>query len=184
MTNATPSRLPSNFTNLDEVVQRLDLLQREGYTMVGNWNLAQVAEHLRDWFSFMISGYPSAPFPVSYMLWGMRVSIGRSMLRKILQSGNMATGGPTMKQTVHAAAGIDDVTSVLRLKEMIERFKMHRGDYCPSPMFGDLSAAEGLSLQLIHCSHHLSFLVPKDSEPIGNDFSCFQTLSHSMPTNT
>ena len=184
MTNATPSRFPSNFTNLDEVIQRLELLQREGYTSVGNWNLAQVSEHLRDWFSFMIEGYPSAPFPVNWMLWGMKNTVGKSMLRKILRSGSMASGGPTMKQTVHAAGGIDDATSVLRLKEMIERFRSHRDPYFPSPMFGDLSAAEGLSLQLIHCAHHLSFLVPKNSKPIGDDPGCFKSLSHSVPSHT
>ena len=166
MTNATQPFFPSKFTNLDEVVQRLELLQREGYTSAGNWNLAQVSEHLRDWFSFMISGYPSNPFPVNWMLWGMKVTVGKSMLQKILRTGMMASGGPTIKQTVHSAEGLDDDQSVQRLREMIERFQLHSEAYFPSPIFGKLSADEGLRLQLIHCDHHLSFLVPRNSKEI------------------
>jgi hypothetical protein len=160
MSKAIPTQFPLSFSNLDEVVQRLDLLREVGYTSIGNWNLAQGCEHLRDWFSFMIDGYPAAPVPLSWVFWGMRVTIGKSMLRKILKTKTMASGGPTMKQTVHAATNIDDETSVQRLKEMIERFKSHHGPFCPSPLYGKLSAEDGLALQLIHCTHHLRFLTP------------------------
>lgn len=154
-------RMPLSFSSLDEVQQRLDLLNQNGYDKAGNWNLAQVCEHLRDWFLYMIEGYPEAPIPIRWMLWAMRVTVGRSMLEKILRTGKMSSGGPTMKQTVHSADEFDDASAVHRLKEVIARFQDHRGPFCRSPLFGQLSGEEGLNLQLIHCAHHLSFLIPK-----------------------
>ncbi len=150
-----------SFSSLEEVQQQLDLLRQNGYDQAGNWNLAQVCEHLRDWFLYMLDGYPTAPIPISWMLWAMRVTVGRSMLAKILRSGKMATGGPTMKQTVHSAQEFDNADAVRRLKEVIVRFQSHQGPCCTSPLFGEFSAEEGLKLQLIHCAHHLSFLIPK-----------------------
>lgn len=161
MGKKTTNRILLSFSSLDEVQQRLDLLSQNGYTSAGNWNLAQVCEHLRDWFLYMMDGYPPAPIPISWMLWSMRITVGRSMLANILRSGKMPSGGPTMKQTVHSTEEFDDADSVRRLKEVLARFQSHQGPYCASPLFGEFSAEEGLKLQLIHCAHHLSFLNPK-----------------------
>jgi len=146
---------------LDEVVQRLDLLHKNGYTRLGKWNLAQVCEHLRDWILFMLDGYPKTPLWMSPMVWAIRVTVGKSILRKIIRSGKMSEGGPTMSQTVHPAQGLDDADSLKRFKETIARFKLHAGGYHPSPLFARLSAEEGLALQLVHCAHHIGFLAPK-----------------------
>ena len=162
--NSTPSptvRVETRFSSLDEVVQRLELLHRNGYTSIGKWNLAQVCEHLRDWMLFMLDGYPKPPVWMSPMIWAMRVSVGKSMLRKIIRTGKMSAGGPTMSQTVHPPQGLDDAQSVMRLKEAIARFKVHSGAFHPSPLFGPLSTETGLALQLVHCAHHLGFLSPK-----------------------
>ncbi len=148
------------FSSLEEVIQRLERLHRDGYRSLGKWNLAQVCEHLSDWMVFMIDGYPKAPLPVNLMMWGMRVSVGKSLLRKILTTGKMAAGGPTMQQTVHAADGLKDEASLQRLKETAQRLASYRGTYAASPLFGPLSAEDGLKLQLVHCAHHLRFLEP------------------------
>ncbi len=89
----------------------------------------------------------------------MKLTVGKSILRKLIASGQMPTGGPTTPQSVHVARGLDDNTSVQRLKAAIQRFEQHRGELCPSPVFGLLSRETGLQLQLVHCAHHLSFLV-------------------------
>lgn len=159
MNNTPTSRLC--FSSLDDVSERLDLLLRTGYTKTGHWNLAQVCEHLSDWFQYMIDGYPEFKFPMSWVAWSVRVAFGRSMLRKILSSNSMKRSGATLPETVYEAAGLSDVHSVNRLKEMIQRFRQHRGSYHDSPLFGRLTAQEGMQLQLIHCAHHLSFLVPR-----------------------
>ncbi len=158
-TSASP-RTELKFATLAEVIERLEALQRNGYTSLGKWNLAQVCEHLSDWACYMLDGYPKVPFPISLMLWGMKITTGRSMLRKIINTGKMAAGGPTIGQTVHPAAGLDDARSLQRFKETAERFEAHLGAFHPSPLFGELSAKDGLALHLVHCAHHVSFLAP------------------------
>ncbi len=148
------------YSSLDDVIERLEKLHRDGYRSLGKWNLAQTCEHLSDWMGYMLDGYPSAPFPIRMMLWGMRVTMGKSMLRKILATGKMSAGGPTMRQTVHVAEGLEDEMSLQRFRETVKRFQSHGDAYCASPLFGEFSAEQGVALQLVHCSHHLSFLEP------------------------
>lgn len=164
MSSTAPPVAQSEFSSLDEVVDQVEKLHRDGYRSWGKWNLAQTCEHLSDWMGYMIDGYPTAPLPVRVMLGALRVTIGRSMLRKILATGKMSAGGPTMPQTVHAADGLDDEASLQRFKEMVKRFQSHTGDYCTSPLFGKLSAEQGLALQLVHCTHHLNFLLLKEQQ--------------------
>ena len=154
----------NHFSSLDEVVDRLEQLHRDGYRSLGKWNLAQTCEHLSDWMGYMIDGYPRAPLPISVMLWAMRVTMGKSMLRKILTTGKMTAGGPTMPQTVHAADGLDDETSLQRFSETVKRFQSHTGAYCDSPLFGSFSAEQGRALQIVHCTHHLNFLEIKEQQ--------------------
>jgi Protein of unknown function (DUF1569) len=159
----TSTREPLQFKTLEQVVERLEQLHRDGYRKLGNWNLAQTCEHLDDWMRYPINGYPKASLPIRMMLWAMRVSVGRSMLRKIITSGKMPRGGPTLKQTVYSSSGLQDATSMQKFSDTIRRFSNHRGPFHASPVFGPLSAEDSLKLQLVHCSHHLSFLVPESA---------------------
>ncbi len=158
MSNTSTTRQRLEFPDLDAAVQHAEHLHREGYTKLGNWSLAQICEHLSDWLEYMIDGYPPAPLPIRAMLWGMRATLGKSMLRKILATGQMRPGGPTMKQTVHPQEDLNETTSLKRFHDTVERFKAHDGGYHASPIFGPLSAEEGVKLQLVHCAHHLSYL--------------------------
>ena len=86
------------FDSLDAVGGELDALLN-GYTSVGSWNLGQVCGHLEQWMSFPMDGFPSAPFPISTMLWLMKTTIGKAQLKKVLSDGFKA-GMPTMPKTV------------------------------------------------------------------------------------
>lgn len=163
MASKAGARPPLKLASLDEAVTRLEHLHRGGYRSLGRWNLAQTCEHLSDWMEFMISGYPPAPWPMRVMMWGMRRTLGPAMLRKILATGSMSRGGPTLKQTVHPAAGLEESTSLKRFRETVARFKACEGQYHASPIFGPLSAEDGWQLQLVHCAHHISLLVPLES---------------------
>ena len=55
------------------------------------------------------------------------------------------------------------VDDFAKLKEVAERFKAHAGPIHPSPLFGAMTKDEALQLQLTHCAHHLSFLIPHSS---------------------
>jgi hypothetical protein len=89
----------------------------------------------------------------------VRAAVGRRMLNKTLRDG-MSAGQPTSPQSV-AKAGGDSAAALGRFRAAAERFAAHGGDYLPSPLFGPLTRDEALQVQLAHCAHHMSFLVPK-----------------------
>ncbi|MBM3980045.1 MAG: DUF1569 domain-containing protein [Planctomycetes bacterium] len=149
------------FASLDDVVRDAENLQAKGYDRAGNWDLAQVCAHLAEWLSFPVVGFPKVPLVIRPMLWLARITVGRSMREKVLSRGFDA-GGRTVPQTVFPAGG-DPAAAVARLKDVAERFKAHTGAIHPSPLFGKMTKDEALRLQLKHCEHHLSFLIPKQS---------------------
>jgi hypothetical protein len=149
------------FRDLDEVIADAERLQAQGYEKAGNWDLAQVCGHLSEWMRYPVDGYPRAGCFIGTVLWLMKVTVGKKIFRKVLATGTMRSGGPTMKETVPEPGG-DTSAAVNRLKETVQRFKAHAGEYQPSPLFGRLTRDEALKLQLVHCAHHLNFLIPKN----------------------
>ena len=160
MQQESPACRELAFRDLDDAIQDARSLHCSGYLQVGRWDLAQVCGHLADWMRFPLDGFPKPPLPIGLMLWSMRHTVGRRLLRKILQSGSMSTGGPTMLETVPPPGG-DEAAAVERFEHVVARFRAHEGPFHPSPLFGDMDRDSLTRLQLTHCSHHLSFLVPK-----------------------
>lgn len=157
-----PVRRTLEFRDLDHAVRDAESLLTGGYRPAGNWNLAQVCRHLSDWMSYPLDGYPRPPAPLRLMFWAMRRTIGPRALRKTLETKSMRAGTPTLRQTVPPPSG-DDAAAVERFRQTVERFKMHSGPFHPSPFFGELDRDSATRLQLVHCAHHLSFLVPKNA---------------------
>jgi hypothetical protein len=149
-----------SFATLHDVLVEVEQLRAKGYDRAGKWDLSQVCFHLAEWMRFPIEGYPSTPAPIRLMLWMMRITIGKRILRTILAEGGMRSGGQTMPQSV-SQPDADPTRAIALLRTSVERFQKHAGPLHPSPLFGTMSKDEGTKLQLIHCAHHLSFLVPK-----------------------
>jgi hypothetical protein len=158
----TTQRRALKFDTLDEVIRDVEMLHSKGYNRLGNWDLAQISLHLADWLRYPVEGYPKMPLFLRPIMWTMKVTMGKGMLRKILKSGKMSEKGQTMPQTVHAS-GEDPTQAMEKLKTAIESWKKHSGEYHPSPLFGKWDRETATKLQLIHCAHHLSFLVPKSN---------------------
>jgi hypothetical protein len=156
---ARPARRPLTFHDLDDVLRDVDALAAGGYDRAGNWDLAQACRHLAEWMRFAVDGYPRSPLPVRLIFAALRPTIGRSVLRKTLDTGSMGAGSPTLRETVPAPAA-DPMPAVAELRRTIERFRDHRGEYHASPLFGALTRDQMTQLHLVHCAHHLSFLVP------------------------
>jgi Protein of unknown function (DUF1569) len=155
-----PRRRTPEFRELDDVMRDVDALASGGYDRVGNWDLSQICGHIAQWMSYSVKGYPRGPAPIRLMMALLRVTIGKSLLRKTLSSGFMDAGAPTLKQTIPAATS-DPTPAINELRRVIEDFKSHKGDYQVSPFFGPMTREQMTRLQLIHCAHHLSFLKPK-----------------------
>jgi hypothetical protein len=158
--NTTPPRRQLVFNDLDAVVRDAERLQVGGYEKVGNWDLAQVCNHLADWMGFPIDGFPNPPAPIRAVLWVVKKTVGRKKLLGYLKEKSFPAGKPTMPQTVHPAGG-DVRAAVERLRQSVGRLKTYTGPIVPSPLFGPMTKDEAVGMQLVHAAHHLSFLIPK-----------------------
>jgi hypothetical protein len=155
-----PTRRDLTFAVLDDIVKDAENLLAKGYERAGNWDLAQCCGHLAEWMRFPLDGYPKAPLPLRPVVWLVRVTLGKGMLRKILTTGTFSPGGQTLKETVPTPGG-DESAAVAKLRDVVERFKNHDGPFHPSPLFGQMTRDEWVKLNLAHTAHHLSFLVPR-----------------------
>jgi hypothetical protein len=151
-----------SFQNLDELIQDVQTLHAAGYTSVGNWDLSQACGHLNEWMRYPMDGFPQAPWPMRLLMATLRNTIAPRMMRKVLAESAMKPGNPTIPSTVPAKGG-DEANAVDKLCETARRLADHPGPFHASPMFGDLDRESLVKLQLIHCAHHLSFLVPNPS---------------------
>lgn len=155
MTSPRTERRKLSFQNFEEVRSDVELLQH-GYHQTGNWNLSQICDHLRivmnSSMNEMDIGIPK------FVRWFIK----QLVLKKILQSKKMATGIKLKKDWNLTPPKLekDDPKFVHDFLACLAAFQHHPEEYCPHVAFGTLSRTEWQQLQLIHCSHHLSFLVP------------------------
>jgi len=159
MTKPT-TRRPLKFSNLNEMLTDVHRLQAQGYRAVGKWDLAQVCNHLADWMTYPVTGFPKPNLPIRILLWVLKQTMGKRILTQILAEGSMRAGGQTMPETIHPP-GQDVSAAVQRLEQAVERFQKHPGDYHPSPIFGAMDRETCTQLQQVHCAHHLNFLIPQ-----------------------
>jgi hypothetical protein len=155
------SRRVLRFDSLEDAVKDADYLLVAGYRQLGKWSLGQSLTHLTQWLTFPVDGFPDQPLLARGVLWIARHTVGKRLLNKILRTGEMELGSPTMPITV-PKPGIDDREAFQGFVRAVNRFVEHQGDYFPSPLFGSLTHEQANQLQCIHCQHHLSFLIPAD----------------------
>jgi hypothetical protein len=147
-----PRRL--EFTDFSQAFADIDRLHREGYTQLGQWDLAQACDHLGYFVEGSLDG-PNYKVP-----WLFKVLFGRLVIRRILKQRSMKAGIPTPQKPSPEPGG-DETAAIGRYKELIRRLQSHEGELHASPFFGYLSPQEWHDLHLIHCAHHLGFLIPK-----------------------
>jgi hypothetical protein len=148
------------FGSFHEVVADVESLRAKGYSKAGNWELAQVCRHIAAWMRFAIDGYPTTGCVMGQIMWLMRHTMGRRILRSILREGRMRERIPTVPATVPPPGG-DESSAVAELKDAVDRFGKHVGEYHPSSFFGRWTREECLKLNLVHAAHHSSYLIPK-----------------------
>ncbi len=140
--------------NCDEVLTEVDRLHTQGYTRTGNWDLAQVLDHLTFFMRGPMDGYQ---FKVP---WLMKVLLGKWAKRSILSAKKMKRGVFTPQKPL-PPSGLDEAATVKRFTEILTRLRNHQGALLPNPFFGPMSLDETLELNLLHCNHHLGYLIPK-----------------------
>jgi len=155
-----PARRSLRFESLDDVLRDAEGLLATGYTKTGSWSLGQVCGHLAAWFRYQMDGYPPTPLLLRPMFWVARNIVAKWMMKKMFAHGQMKPGMATIPQSV-MPADADDAAGVAELRDAVARWKAYTGPLQPSPLFGHCTREQWFKGHLIHCAHHLSFLVPK-----------------------
>ena len=154
----TKERRKLRFDDWDDVIADAELLRERGYDHAshGTLSLGQITSHLATVLSGAVDGSPKL-YP-----WPMRVMVRFLFLKKMLrhEPSSVRVKSP---QSLTPPEQCEDDVGIERLREEIERFRNHEGDYQPHVIFGKLSRDEWKHQQLWHCEHHLSFLLPKVS---------------------
>lgn len=143
-----------DLANFDAVLQEVDRLHQQGYEPVGNWDLAQVLNHLA---YFMKGALEGSQFKVP---WLIKALLGKIVLRRILSTKRMKRGQFTPQRPL-PPSGLDEAEAVASFRDVVKRFTSHVGDYVPSPFFGKMTREECQELNRIHCNHHLGYLIPQ-----------------------
>lgn len=142
------------FTNFKEVLAEVERLHRGGYVKAGQWDLAQALDHLIYFIKGSLDGHQ---FTVP---WLVKFLFGRWALRRILKQRKMKPGVYTPQKPLPAPGG-DEAAAVARFRNTLARFQQHYGELHDSPFFGHLTPEQWRDLHVIHCAHHLGFLLPR-----------------------
>ena len=139
---------------INDAITELDRLERSGCTPLGNWDFAQVCNHLA---FFIEGGLDGHKFKVP---WIFKALFGRMVLKRILNKHKMKPGVFTPQKPLPEAGG-DPKVAAARLRQALIRTRDHPGEFIPSPFFGYLTPDQARELVVIHCAHHFAFLQPK-----------------------
>lgn len=125
---------------------------RRGYEQLGNWSLAQIAWHLNKAFEFQLDTPVADPTDEQRSF--------RPAMEKSFAVGSLPTGLKTPDVALPpSSAGDGDIDALLAMLGRVaahDKPAQHR-------RFGPLTADEFRRLSLLHCAHHLSYLVPAQS---------------------
>ena len=141
------------FHNRDDVLAEVERL-RSGYTRLGRLDLAQICTHLADTCDGYVNGF-NVEGP-----WYMRCLLA-PVARRIVLTFNWIPAGVRVPDSFMPRPGIDLEESMARLRRNLEQFDAHPGEYAPHPFLGGMTRPQYRKLNLLHCAHHLSFLIPR-----------------------
>jgi hypothetical protein len=137
------------FSNEDAVIADIRSLRR-GYSKTGAWSLAQVCWHLDATSKGRMA---PGPFPDDTPEQQSK----KDLLKQILVTSQLPT--VTAPERVIPPADAPD-SAIDALIDTLTQLKAFAGPMAPHRIFGRMSDADARRLNLIHCAHHLSFLVP------------------------
>ena len=157
-TGKVAGRRVLRFESIDQAMAEVDRLaeaERAGrLRRLGNWTLGQTLGHLAAWAEY---GYTGSPLKVPFFIrWFLRLR-KRKFLYGPMRSGVRipgVEGGTLATDPVPLEEGRG------RFRRAMERLKAE-APTAPSPVFGRLTHAESIALNLRHAELHLGFLIPE-----------------------
>jgi hypothetical protein len=151
----TTARRQLKFSSVDEIVPDLDRLMA-GHQTVGKWTLGEICNHLSKVFIGSVDGFANkAPLL-------LRVTIAPFIFRHILKTEQMAEGFNTPAEMM-PGPGLDDRAEVEALRAAVRLYLANPNPVAEHPFFGKIGRNGWDRLHRIHCAHHLSFALLKQT---------------------
>ena len=147
-----------DLNNFDNVINEAERLSEKGYRKAGQWDLAHVCSHCVLGMQAALDG---TNFKPPWFLQWILKWLGPLLLNSILKK-RAFNPGLKAPPIFLPENNLDEVQELERFKKCVHRFQNHAGEYQRSPVYGYLSPQQWRDLHIIHCSHHLGFLVPND----------------------
>lgn len=147
-----------DFRSWEHVLDDADRLARGGYHRAGKWSLAQVLDHVGAGLRVAVAGSERR------LPWPMRMS-ARACALPLLRAARWIPAGlpaPSWWQP-QVPADADDAAAVARFRTEVAAFREHEGRYEAHPAFDRIDRESYDDLMLVHASHHLGFLVPRET---------------------
>ncbi|MEQ8843520.1 MAG: DUF1569 domain-containing protein [Phycisphaerales bacterium] len=157
----TAERRDLQFKDFTDVEADLDLLEQAmqagTLTSTGNWSPGENFDHLAKFLEFAYDGFPSkAPPPVRW--------IARMMFKnKATHTEEPFPAGfklPKQASALLPREGVTDQEGLAYLRSQVSRVLQGEQMTQPSPLLGQLTPEEWVTLQRKHMALHLSFLHP------------------------
>jgi hypothetical protein len=142
-----------SFRNEDEAIAEIDRLRAGGYTQRKNWTLPMICWHLS------VGGSPQPP--ASSTPSPEQAERKRKFIDVILETGRPAGNFEAPPQMTPKPDCADD--AVLRFRAILKDIRDFPHAYVDFGPFGPISIDQVRKLTLLHASHHLSFLEPKQA---------------------
>lgn len=146
-----------DFRNWGDLLADAQRLAEGGYDRAGKWSLAQALDHVGAGLRVAVAG------SAKRMPWPMRMT-ARSFALPVMRAWRWIPAGipaPRWWQP-QVPADADDAMALDRFRAEVAAFLGHAGPYHPHPAFDRLGREAYEDLMLIHASHHLGFLLPRD----------------------
>ncbi len=128
---------------------------RKGYFATGTWSLPQICWHLEITIRFAMGPGPHAEDTDEQKARnaGVATVLATGQLPKLVAPDTICPPADAPDSAIDA------------LLATLTAFDNFREPLAPHRLFGTLSDADRRALNLIHCAHHLSYLVPIDPSP-------------------
>lgn len=151
-------RLDLRFEDLSDALSDVKQLQSCGYEKTGQWNLAQIVDHLNHALRMTIDG------PPFMMPWFLRPLL-RVAFMPIIRRGRPTKLRGKAPPPLVPAESPDESEVILEFEKLVTRLLDPKTTFIDvHPVMGKLNREQWLLMQQWHCAHHLSFLVPRDSK--------------------
>lgn len=160
-----PKQRPLKLESFDDLLTELLTIENQyrnqTVATTGNWSFYQILDHLTKSTVASMQGYPKM-MPAT-----IRRTLGPKALKHILKTGKMKAGAKNPDAPQKREEG-DEKNALAELRQSIQDFRSHKGDYAEHSFFGPINKEDYEKLHSIHAALHLSFVQLKADPIKGN----------------